>query len=61
MKILKNIPLLKITYHRAHRVRRVGYRTFKELDEREINPLTGNIIGAAIDVHRAFAACLSLL
>ena len=25
----------------------------EEIDERETDPLTGNIIGAAIDVHRA--------
>jgi hypothetical protein len=25
----------------------------KEIDNREADPLTGNIIGAAIDVHRA--------
>jgi hypothetical protein len=39
----------------------------EEIDERETDPLTGNIIGAAIDVHRvlgpgllesAYEACL---
>jgi hypothetical protein len=25
----------------------------EEIDGREVDPLTGNIIGAAIDVHRA--------
>ena len=31
----------------------VNIGTSEEIDERETDPLTGNIIGAAIDVHRA--------
>ena len=31
----------------------VNTGTSEEIDERETEPLTGNIIGAAIDVHRA--------
>ncbi len=31
----------------------VDTTTSEEMDERETDPLTGNIIGAAIDVHRA--------
>jgi hypothetical protein len=27
----------------------------EEIDGREADPLTGNIIGAAIDVHRCYA------
>ena len=33
----------------------------EEIDNREVDPLTGNIIGAAIDVHRALEDCLSIL
>ncbi len=34
----------------------------EETDERENDPLTGKIIGAAIDVHRALGqACLNRL
>ena len=32
----------------------------EEIDERETDPLTGNIIGAAIDVHRAKMLCLTV-
>ena len=31
---------------------------FGEIDNREADPLTDNIIGAAIDVHRALGPCL---
>src|SRR4029077_17873944 len=51
----------KINYHRAHREHREGglmnYLVnpdiSEEIDERETDPLTGNSIGASIDVHRA--------
>ena len=49
-----------INYHRAHREHREGFMNYlvnldvsEEIDGHETDPLTGNIIGAAIDVHRA--------
>ena len=53
----------KINNHRAHRDHRGGLMdylvhpdVFEEIDNREADPLTGNIIGAAIDVHRALSS-----
>lgn len=49
-----------MNYHRARREHREGFMNYsanldvsEEIDGRETDLLTGNIIGAAIDVHRA--------
>jgi GxxExxY protein len=50
----------ELDHHRAHRGHRENLMNYlvnsdvsEEIDERETDSLTGNIIGAAIEVHRA--------
>jgi hypothetical protein len=56
------------SYWGAHREHREGFMNYsvnvdgsEEIDGRETDPLTGNIIGAAIDVHRALGPGLGWL